>query len=581
MKKGLFIAVCILFVTSLVAAADFNPTLMKITAPNQIQYNFDGSELSIPVTVSGVAAGAHFFVYTKDKASSIGPIQNGYLGWHFVNKLDTCIYISPFQQLDIGTHTIKWNGKNNDGGIVPAGEYTYYVWGYDNKNPKNVVTMGISFTPWMTLPTVVTHNTDGSPKTRPVIYVGGTQKLAIGSDPLDATLIETTAYTGGRGDLALDNQDHNYFFVSSPKSDPYMGRVAKYKWVPNGESVLQTNWGDQGFAEFPIDAVGDYHGEQLVDVENNILVGSYDQSNEQTGNYLTYIAMDDGTVEKQVDLSDRWFSTDDLKAGGQGQGGPGQLFERNGYVLMSTFCACYREMIRPLAEDEADFVAWGNGNGDIVGDHNFETDSPRPWVCFDFMPAPYSYITDADRNLFSTFGAYDLGAVSFGLIGPDGTGIDYYAFAGETAGWKCGTTYIDYDSAYDGILTENISTTGTVDILWSGGIWFAGQDSFKGIISSKPVAVDESAPSAFTVAQNSPNPFNPTTTISFKIPESATVSIDVFNVAGQKIDTIANGFMASGNHSVTWDASGFSAGVYFYTVKAGDFARTMKMTLLK
>ena len=102
-----------------------------------------------------------------------------------------------------------------------------------------------------------------------------------------------------------------------------------------------------------------------------------------------------------------------------------------------------------------------------------------------------------------------------------------------------------------------------------------------GSIGISDVAVDDDAPAAFAVDQNYPNPFNPTTTISFTNVEASNVSIDVFNVAGQKVDTIANEFKSAGSHSVTWDASGFSAGVYFYTVKTGDFSKTMKMTLLK
>ncbi len=57
--------------------------------------------------------------------------------------------------------------------------------------------------------------------------------------------------------------------------------------------------------------------------------------------------------------------------------------------------------------------------------------------------------------------------------------------------------------------------------------------------------------------------------------------MDVFNVAGQKVATVANEFMNAGSHSVTWDASGLSAGVYFYTVKTDKYSKTMKMTLLK
>ena len=112
------------------------------------------------------------------------------------------------------------------------------------------------------------------------------------------------------------------------------------------------------------------------------------------------------------------------------------------------------------------------------------------------------------------------------------------------------------------------------------GVFFLGHDSIKGVITSSPVAVEE-APAAFSVAQNSPNPFNPSTTISFTIAQAGNVNVTVYNVAGQKIDTILDGYMSAGSHSVVWDASSSSAGVYFYTVKSGEFSRTLKMTLLK
>jgi len=101
------------------------------------------------------------------------------------------------------------------------------------------------------------------------------------------------------------------------------------------------------------------------------------------------------------------------------------------------------------------------------------------------------------------------------------------------------------------------------------------------VITSKEVSVTDEAPSVFAVEQSSPNPANPTTTISFTLPESGNVTADIFNVAGQKVDTLVNDFMDSGRHSVVWDGSNLSTGVYFYTVTSGEFSKTMKMTLLK
>jgi hypothetical protein len=91
----------------------------------------------------------------------------------------------------------------------------------------------------------------------------------------------------------------------------------------------------------------------------------------------------------------------------------------------------------------------------------------------------------------------------------------------------------------------------------------------------------EEAPSAFSVAQNTPNPFNPTTTISFTLPKPGKTAVEVFNTAGQRIDILLNTPLNAGSHSITWNAARRSAGVYFYTVKSGNFSRTMKMTLLK
>ena len=73
----------------------------------------------------------------------------------------------------------------------------------------------------------------------------------------------------------------------------------------------------------------------------------------------------------------------------------------------------------------------------------------------------------------------------------------------------------------------------------------------------------------------------PSIPISFTLADADYVSVEIFNVAGQKIDTLADGFMDAGSQSLTWDASDISAGVYFYTVKSAGYSKTMKMTLLK
>ena len=271
------------------------------------------------------------------------------------------------------------------------------------------------------------------------------------------------------------------------------------------------------------------------------------------------------------------MSVEDYNAKGQLASGPAEVAFRNGKIALGGHGTCMNQLVNVYYEDEADAVLWANDNGDYTGDHNFEATSAKPWVCNDYNVGPYKYNVSLDANMFCIFPSFDMGAVSFGLYAPDGTGLSYQALAGETAKQKYGIECIDYDSAYDGLyMTNNLSGSSTIDRT----VWYVGHDSIKGIISNQ-VGVADAAPAAFAVAQNTPNPFNPTTTINFSIPKAGKVTVDVFNAAGQKVDTIVNSQMTAGSHSVNWNAAKFSAGVYFCTVKAADHSRTVKMTLLK
>ncbi len=88
-------------------------------------------------------------------------------------------------------------------------------------------------------------------------------------------------------------------------------------------------------------------------------------------------------------------------------------------------------------------------------------------------------------------------------------------------------------------------------------------------------------PSIMALMQNHPNPFNATTTISFDIVQSDDVNISVYNLAGQKIETLIDNKMNAGSHQISWDASTYSSGVYFYKLTTNGKAFTKRMTLLK
>ena len=81
--------------------------------------------------------------------------------------------------------------------------------------------------------------------------------------------------------------------------------------------------------------------------------------------------------------------------------------------------------------------------------------------------------------------------------------------------------------------------------------------------------------------QNYPNPFNTTTWIEYDLAEDAHVILELYNSFGQKIETVQNQNMSSGNHKISWDSSNYPSGIYYLTMKTGIFRSTIKMSILK
>jgi len=80
---------------------------------------------------------------------------------------------------------------------------------------------------------------------------------------------------------------------------------------------------------------------------------------------------------------------------------------------------------------------------------------------------------------------------------------------------------------------------------------------------------------------NAPNPFNPTTTICFRLPQAERVSLTVYNIMGQQVSSLVDGPLEAGEHRVEWNGNDVASGVYFYTLRVGTAALTQKMLLLK
>ncbi len=86
-------------------------------------------------------------------------------------------------------------------------------------------------------------------------------------------------------------------------------------------------------------------------------------------------------------------------------------------------------------------------------------------------------------------------------------------------------------------------------------------------------------------SSNYPNPFNPTTTIEYSVPETGNVSIDVYNILGQRVKTLVNSEHSKGTHTIQWDGkdvnNALSSGIYFYKVSQNGKSVTKKIVMMK
>jgi hypothetical protein len=99
--------------------------------------------------------------------------------------------------------------------------------------------------------------------------------------------------------------------------------------------------------------------------------------------------------------------------------------------------------------------------------------------------------------------------------------------------------------------------------------------------TAKPTGVESEQPAVFGIAGVSPNPFNPSTTITFGLERAGNTTVKVYTLTGQLADTLVNARLNAGTHSVTWNAGGHASGVYFISVESNGNRDIRKATLMK
>jgi hypothetical protein len=118
----------------------------------------------------------------------------------------------------------------------------------------------------------------------------------------------------------------------------------------------------------------------------------------------------------------------------------------------------------------------------------------------------------------------------------------------------------------------------------SNGFLFAGTNNGVWRLPLSVNTVDPGwvhSPETFSLTQNFPNPFNPSTTIRYALPHRSHVTLTVFNTLGQQVAQLVNGDIDAGNHEIQFNATNLASGVYFYRIQAGSYVETRKLCLIR
>ena len=526
-------------------SADFNPTVMKIEGNPSLEYWFMGRDLDIPFTLSGTSALIWLIINTKDAGSQINNVRTGYLGWHYVNKIDTTIYISQVYKKEPGENVIVWDGYDENGNEVSDGQYNYYLWGYDSKSSRqfasSFVMPGFNWESQFT--SIVEKGPDGLPLANPILFGsqawwlrqadpsasdyswkahGTTFKWFLGSDPEDVTQLQTTRCPGyddaakdySYGGPVLNPKNYNEFYHCSVEINNKIETMLKWTFVPNGEAVKDESWG--GWNNVALEdhgmAAGRWSQKPSCYTDGNYIYqvspGLHQKTEEW--NKLRVYSFDDGSVVIDKMIHD-WYMPDDKNPYGYINGAFNKMASRtpNQWLLLGQL-SCMHQMINTSRlisdqDDDTDMVMWRNSNGDYFLDNAYSPMSEPAWYCLEIDDSWHRRgQTDSvsiDSNGFNIFGLSYNGLMSFAVSTQDGSAVDYMSLRDDWIGdapYKNGGYILcDSGSAFDGLytcgaldgygewqLSDKDDFVGNDDLYWvnRGQTYYVAFDSFHGII---------------------------------------------------------------------------------------------------
>lgn len=188
------------------------------------------------------------------------------------------------------------------------------------------------------------------------------------------------------------------------------------------------------------------------------------------------------------------------------------------------------------------------------------------WTNYDYnnsdLPDNYIYSINIDR--------YNNKWLSTG-VSPDFGGISKFD----------GINFTNYNRSNSPLLVNTISYIGIDNY---NNKWVCTNGGGLSVLNDNLSDIEDtiqSTVSGFTLSNNFPNPFNPTTRIDFSIPNSGLVNLTIFNLLGEKITELISEWKPAGKYSIDFDAHNFASGTYFYLLRSGNNVITKKMLLIK
>ena len=204
----------------------------------------------------------------------------------------------------------------------------------------------------------------------------------------------------------------------------------------------------------------------------------------------------------------------------------------------------------------------------------------------DYGPEFMEYLHPDSADFQPGFGTdywYDSLAVNY----PPPAGMDWYVYQGTvTHLWLGDTTNVTvtFQLTTGAAGTYNLGYYAHTTDLTYNDASYPGDISLNNSITVGPSSIDgadNEIVNEFSLAQNFPNPFNPTTTITYNLEKGAQVNLVVYDLTGRQIAELVNAYQKQGQHQVKFNASDLTSGIYLYKITAGEFVQTNKMALIK